>query len=257
MTEAHRYGVESRAACRSREVEALAFHAADRIVVTTSTMQANVAARFPELRERVRVVPNYVDTDLFRPAEAPTTGRRLCFVGRLNQAQKNLRSLIEAVRGLVVELDLIGDGELRGELEQEAARNPRIHVLGTVPHRRLPLHLQQSTAFVLPSFHEGQPKALIEAMACGLPVIAADVPGVNDVVQHDRTGWLGTTTADGLRAGIQTVLRDLALAARLGRSAREFVVRNYALDAIVDVELRLYQEVVAGARGPKCTASAM
>jgi glycosyltransferase involved in cell wall biosynthesis len=254
--EARRHGVESRAARRSREIEELAFTAANRIVVTTDTMRADVAQRFPDLAERIRVIPNYVDTNLFRPAEAPATGRRLCFVGRLNQAEKNLRALVEAVRGLDVHLDLIGDGELRGELELEAARNPRIRLLGTVPHPRLPFYLQQSAAFVLPSFHEGHPKALMEAMACGLPVIAADVPGVNDVVQHEQTGWLGAPTADGLRAGIRAVLGDPARAAKLGRTARESVVRNYALERIVDMELGLYQEVMAGARRAECTTSA-
>ena len=239
-------GPDSPAAVESRRVEDVVFHAADRVVVTTPAMKANIVGRFPDLASLVHVVPNYVDTDVFRPAdERPVGSGRLCYVGRLEQVQKNVRVLIDAVRDLDVQVDIIGDGPLRREFEEEAIRNPRLRIVGKVPNERLPEHLRACEAFVFPSVLEGHPKTLIEAMACGLPVIAADVPGVNNVVEHGRTGWLGAPTAEGLRAGIQTVLGDRSLADRLARNARRFVLEQYALDRVVEMELAGYREVLS------------
>src|SRR3546814_15239810 len=72
--------------------------------------------------ERVSVIPNYVDTMLFRPLEGQEGGKaRIVFIGRLS-AQKNPLLLIEALEGLDLELDMVGDGDLRATAEREAAR---------------------------------------------------------------------------------------------------------------------------------------
>ncbi len=242
-------GANSDAAREALAVEAEVFSAADRVIVTTEAMRQDVAGRLPSVEPRVRVVPNYVDTDQFCPGHARgDRQRRLCFVGRLNQHEKNLRTLVTATDGLDVELDLIGNGPLRDELLQTAARNPRLHVLGSVPNEQLPQRLRAADAFVLPSFYEGHPKALLEAMACGLPVIATDVPGIRELIQHGHTGWLCDTGAESLRAGIQAVLGDDALADQMGANARRYIVEHCSLSSVVELELAVYREALSTAR---------
>ncbi|MBN1478541.1 glycosyltransferase, partial [Candidatus Sumerlaeota bacterium] len=143
-----------------------------------------------------------------------------------------------------VDLDIIGEGPLRAALETLARSNPRIHFLGSVPHDELPSHLHRATAFVLPSLYEGHPKTLIEAMACGLPVIATDVPGIREVITHGDTGFLCQTDSDSLRDGIAQALDDATLRESLGRRAREAAVEQFSLDRVVECELRLYHDVL-------------
>lgn len=244
-------GEASPAACRAFQVEDDVFPAADRVVVTTEAMKANILARHPQVAARVRVIPNYVDTDAFCPAEGlRPPGSHLCYVGRWEEPQKNLRALIEAVRDLDVALDLIGEGPLRREFEAEAATNPRLHLVGRVSSDALPNHLRRCGAFVLPSRWEGHPKALIEAMACGLAAISTDMPGIRELVRHGETGWLCGTDAASLREGMRRVAGDPALCDRLGNAARAFVEEHFALRRIVDMELDVYREVVGADREP-------
>ncbi len=240
---AREHGEGSAEATRARALEAEVFGAADRVVVTTEEMRRDLGERLPAVCEKTEVIPNHVDTDLFRPADGPPSGvPRLCFVGRL-VPQKNLGALIEAVRGLEVEVDLIGTGPLHESLEAQARDNPRVHFLGPIAHGQLPDHLRRSTLFVLPSLYEGHPKTLIEAMACGLPVLGTDVSGIRNVVRHGETGHLCQTDAASLCAEIETLLADSALRSRLGRSARDFAVAHFSLEKIAERELALLRDV--------------
>ncbi len=82
-------------------------------------------------------------------------------------------------------------------------------------------------------------------MACGLPVVGADVPGIRELIRHGETGYLCDTSPTGIRAAIQTVLGDATLSARLGRDAREFVVENFSFDKIWDLEMNLLRSLAA------------
>jgi glycosyltransferase involved in cell wall biosynthesis len=237
---------------RSLLVEQRVFCRAERIVVTTQSIADNVLQRFPWLLSKLRVIPNYVDTDIFLPpVEIPISKRpRLCFVGRMVN-EKNLSALIMAVANLDVELELIGEGPLRGSLESQSAANPRISFSGSVAHGQLPERLRSSTIFVLPSFYEGHPKALLEAMSCALPIIATDVSGNREVIEHGKTGWLCGTDADAIRVAIETLLADAPLRSRLGENARSFVLEHCALQRVVDLELACLQELMP-TRGQIC-----
>jgi glycosyltransferase involved in cell wall biosynthesis len=236
-------GADSREARRALALESRVFKAAARVVVTTEAMRESIVERFPDLVDRVAVIPNCVDTDLFRPTESPPAAvPRLVFVGRLSP-EKNLPALIEAVRSLDVDLDLIGQGPLREELVSLAEDKPRVRFLGPVPNRDLPSHLRSATAFIQPSLYEGHPKTIVEAMACGLPIIATDVSGIADTVRHGDTAHLCQTDSDSIRSAIQVVLADGDLRGRLGRSAREFAVAHFSLEKITDRELALLRDV--------------
>lgn len=239
------HGVDSQVAEQSLTIEDKVFHAADGVVVTTSTMRAAIQARFPELNAKVTVIPNYVDTNHFNPASTVKDyGRkRLCFVGRLDQ-QKNIKVLIEAVSDLDVDLDIIGQGVLYAQLSSIAVTNPRIRFLGALTHKQLPDVLRSCSVFILPSLYEGHPKVLLEAMACGLPVIGTDVPGIKEVISHGVNGWLCKPDADSIRQAIQTVLADTALQKMLGSNAYRYVEENCSLKNIVETELNLYRKIV-------------
>lgn len=240
------HGVDSREARLARALEQKVFVGADRVVVTTLPMQHAVVHRYQVPVDRVTIIPNYVDTDIFCPKpDDDHSSRRICFVGRLDE-QKNPFALLEAIKGLDVELVIVGNGPLGEPLRMEVDTNGLpVRFLGNVPHSRLPQVLNSAALFVLPSHYEGHPKALLEAMACGLPVIGTDVPGIRELIVHDGSGCVCDTDPDSIRAAIQESLARPRASAELGRNARQYVIEHFGLDRIVEMELAVLREVVS------------
>ena len=222
-------------------IEPIAYKVADKIVVTSQHTREYVIEKYGLNPERVVVIPNYVDTDAFKPSK--TTGKeknRIIFVGRLDR-EKNLVNLIDAVKTLDVELVLIGEGPyeeiLKTKVESERIGN--VSFLGVIPNERLPLELNRSEIFVLVSIYEGNPKTLLEAMACGLPVIGTDVRGIKEVINHKKNGYLCDTSAESVKEAIMNVLESDELRGRMGRYARETIVEHYSVKSLATKELSL------------------
>ncbi len=232
-----------------RALERLAVRVADRVVVTSAAAGEYLVREHGIAMARVRVVPNAIDVARFAPAPAMRGKGCVIFVGRL-APEKNLRALVNAVgRVPGARLRLVGDGPERPALEA-AARRARADVefTGTVSHDSVPRLLNDASIFALPSHYEGQPKALLEAMACGLPVLGADVPGIREAVRHGETGWLSAPDEDSLARALRVLLDDAALRERLGRQARAVIAREHSVDAVVERELAVIREVIAAQR---------
>lgn len=235
-----------RGQCWARNAEKWACRIADRVVVTTRPMRQEVLRRYRLSPDKVLVNPNFVDVSLFRPAlaERPVAGR-VGFVGRLEQ-EKNVDVLIRAVSRLeAVELCIVGEGTLRPRLEAEAAScGARVRFLGTIPNQELPRFYRSCECVVLSSSYEGHPKVLIEAMACGRPVVGTNVDGIRDLIADGRTGLLADISEESLAAGVGKVRENPGLAAEFGRNAREFVEREFSLDTVATREKELYRELL-------------
>ncbi|MDQ7782425.1 MAG: glycosyltransferase family 4 protein [Desulfomonilaceae bacterium] len=240
------HGIDSAAAEHARRMEETVFSAARRVVVTADAMRSDIVERIPGTESRIRVIPNYVDTDQFRPIGIPRDSNTAVFVGRLS-SEKNLAPLLEATLSLGMSLVVIGEGRLRPQLqEMYPDADGRVRWEGNVPNHRLPHYLNDATVFVLPSLYEGHPKVLIEAMACGLPVLGADSPGIRDVIEHEVNGYLCSPDAKGIRHALEQLLKNPSLRAKIGCNARKFAAENYSLDRVLEMELALLKEVVVG-----------
>jgi glycosyltransferase involved in cell wall biosynthesis len=241
------HGEDSPAATEARRVEELVFRSADKVVVTTEAMRLNVKERMPDVTHRVAVIPNYVDTDLFRPDSGAGSEPSLVFIGRI-APEKNLAALMEAIRPLKVKLTLIGEGKLRPGLQREFADlADRVSWEGNVPNTQLPAYVNAGGIFVLLSLYEGHPKALLEAMACGVGVIGADSPGIREVIRHKETGYLCGTDPLSIRAAIEDMLSRPEMVRELGHNARQYVIENYSLDRIFNLESALLHDLMRGA----------
>jgi len=130
------------------------------------------------------------------PTPVPAT-RRVVSVGRLSE-QKGQILLVRAVAALVkkgvdVELVLVGDGDMRADIEQVIARNgieANVRITGFVSGDVVKREILAARAFVLPSFAEGLPVAIMEALALARPVVSTYVAGIPELVVPGRTGWL-------------------------------------------------------------------
>jgi len=192
---------------------------------------------------KAEVIPNYVDTEIFKPLNIPKKKDSICFVGRLER-QKNLIALLEALKGLPYELTIVGNGSMRKELERKAKENNiNITFMNSVFHLRLPEILNQHEIFILPSLYEGTPKALLEAMSCGLPVIGTNVTGIKDIIRHKENGYLCETSASSIRKGILELLRDKTVQEKISINARRTILKNFSMEVGLDKEKRIYQSL--------------
>jgi len=118
--------------------------------------------------------------------------------------------------------------------------------------------LASATIVVLPSYREGLPKVLLEAAACGKPLIATDVPGCREIVTHGVNGLLvAVRDSAALAVAIDTLLRDSSRRAAMGVAGREAVVRAFSVEKIAGQFVDLYRELLAGRKqGQQSTGSA-
>lgn len=248
FTERHFHNEE--AVVRAYRLERNAFEAADICVVPTARDRDWVAEKHSIAKKKIRVVPNYVDVDTFRPFKEPREILfDLVFVGR-SGPQKNLLSLFEALaqlkrRNQKVQLLMIGNCSRNSKLI-EIAKNKHLSVefVENIPNNQLPYYLNQATAFILPSNYEGHPKALLEAMSCALPCIGTDVEGIGDEIKHRETGYLCGTDSESIADAIQKVLPDKSLQDEMGENARRYIKENYSLERVLKMEFDVIREVV-------------
>jgi len=203
-------------------------------------------------RSQMAPIVNGVDTTYFAPPEEKEALPfvKAVFVGRLT-TQKGVDVLLRAWAQLAEprELILVGDGAERPSLEALASELKLDHVTFTGSTNDVRSYLQQADLFVLPSRSEGIPNALLEAMACGLPVVASAVGGIPDVVQDGESGLLvPSEDVPALAAAIRRLLADSDLRHKMGQKARQRVVSDYSLKAATTRHLDLYREVIGDFR---------
>jgi glycosyltransferase involved in cell wall biosynthesis len=108
-----------------------------------------------------------------------------------------------------------------------------------VPNDQLPAWYAHAWAYILPSFFEGMPKTLLEAMACGTPCLATNVEGIRDLVVDGTNGILVEPTPEGIAVGLRLFASDSALRNRVRFGGRQFVVEHFSLDAVLEREVQL------------------
>ena len=188
---------------------------------------------------RLHVVHCGIDPEHFAPPEAGRPGDgplRVLTVGRLDN-MKGVAILVEAVgelrrRGVAVALTVVGDGPQREHLQRLAERNAvgeAITWAGPVGQDTIRAHYHAADVFCLPSFAEGIPVVLMEAMSTGLPVVANGITGIPELVEHEVSGLLVRPGRTDLLVGaLQRLAADGDLRARMGEAGREKVRREFA-----------------------------
>lgn len=208
---------------------------ADAVVAQT---EAARAALGPALQRRCTVLPNPVPLD-DAPPRAPGGGRRIVAMGRLEH-QKGFDLLLRAFAHVAAErpdwtLTIWGEGSERAALERLSRALGVEHAVAFPGRTRGTREaLREADLFVLSSRFEGFPNVLVEAMACGLPVIAADCPsGPSEIVRDGVDGWLvAPGDASALARAILVAIADPEKRARFGAAAAT-TVRRFGADAVV------------------------
>lgn len=203
---------------------------------------------------RIALIPGSgVDVDALQPRPEPTGPITIAFVGRL-LADKGIHTLIRAHRLLRqrrtgVEFLIAGTPDPANPAslsEQQAAalnREPGIKWLGHVAD--IAALWARAHIAVLPSRREGLPKSLLEAAACGRPLVATDVPGCREIVRHGETGLLVPyDDAEALASALERLAASAELRAQYGAAARRLTVEKFSAAAIGRQTVDLYRQLM-------------
>ncbi|MFO1091076.1 MAG: glycosyltransferase [Hyphomicrobiales bacterium] len=188
---------------------------------------------------KLQVVRCGIDETFLGRDATPCEGHRLLCIARLSE-QKGLPILIAAAdllarRGVTFSLVVAGDGPLRQSLERQVASfglRDRVTFLGWVDEARVAEELRAARGFVLPSFAEGLPVVLMEALALGKPVVSTWVAGIPELVRNGEVGWLvppadAVALAAAMERLLSTPVEELA---QIGAAGRIAVARLHDID---------------------------
>jgi len=236
-------------------------HRYDRILAPSPAILDAIAASERAPRDRMLCIPNGVDAARFRPGGAAEQQRLRTQLGIAHDAflvgcvadlfaVKRHVDLVDATARVCetypqVHLLLVGEGPLRGTIQARARVRRienRVHMLGS--RKDVDALLPALDVFALASDTEGLSNAILEAQACGLPVIATHVGGNPDLVDDDCGVLVPARDPDAMAEAMRALLRDADLRKRMGAAARSRVVRNHSLDSMTQTYASLYRELV-------------
>lgn len=226
-------------------------------VVTPSHWLADLAAQSELLNgaASIEVIRNGVDTEVFQPREKAASKRALGIdpsqfvigfgAASLGNPRKGLADLISATERLSrnPEITALAFGESKPELEDQMPLNLRSTGFINHPEQQAAIYSAMDV-FVLPSWAENLPQTAIESMACGVPVIAYDVGGLPEIVQHHVTGLTSPLRdVEKLASHIELLRNDTETRQRLSTQSRQLILQHYTMQTCVQGYLDLYRRL--------------
>jgi D-inositol-3-phosphate glycosyltransferase len=250
------------------DIEQSVMDAADAIVAASPTDMEHMASYYEAQSSRIRVIPEGVDTSVFRPYQRSAARAKvgmgeesqLLFVGRI-QRLKGIDLLLKAFaillrgwqRGPSPHLTVVGGSSAAGSADPEVEERRRLQELAetlgvadhvtfqdAVPHEQLPYYYSAADVVVAPSTYESFGLVALEAMASGTPVVASRVGGLQWTVRDGETGVLvPRRSPEQFASALGRLLGDDSLRGRMARSAVQ-AAEDYSWDAVADRVMSLY-----------------
>lgn len=223
--------------------------AAVTICLTKSDAEEIMALGCPQ--ERIRIISNPVDVEIFRPRAELEEEDLVVWVGRF-VPEKGLGTMISAAHRVAlhspgVRFVLVGDGPMAGKVRhliKKLGLEKNILLAGVLSPKQVSEIVARASVFLFTSLKEGLPKVVLEAMSSGKAVVASNISGVSELI---RTGYDGILVeprdTKAFAEAITHILEDKKLRKKLGSKARDYVLRNHTWDRILDLTEEVYEEV--------------
>ncbi|MCH7991187.1 MAG: N-acetyl-alpha-D-glucosaminyl L-malate synthase BshA [Gemmatimonadetes bacterium] len=231
----------------------------DGLTAVSEYLKDQTVRDFSVPQSRIEVIPNFIDTEVWRPGRVPCHREKLAPGGEKIvmhisnfRAVKRVGDVVEIFlriqRKVPARLVLVGDGPERPRVLQRAAElglQDKVLFLGK--HASVDELLSCADLFLLPSEKESFGLAALEAMACGAPVVASSVGGLPEVIDHEETGFLFDIGAvdEMAEAGVR-LLSDDVLHGRVAEAARATAVERFSARSVVPLYEALYERVTGG-----------
>lgn len=201
---------------------------------------------------KIAFLPNIVDAQAFslRPEQTAGTTINLLAVGRLVK-QKRFDRLIDMAAltstwNCPIKFIIVGDGPERSNLEAKARHLGIAHLItftGSVAH--LQTYYQSADVLLMTSDWEGTPNVILEAMACGLPVVATRVGGIPEIVCDGATGFLvAPGDIDGLAQAVLKLIRNKEARVQMGLQGRYFILNHHSQEQLTTALIQIYERTL-------------
>lgn len=225
---------------------------ADAIASVSQRDLAFLEDRYGVSQDRLHWIPNAVEaSDFDQPRRDDVRRPVVTFIGRLEPSKgaDYLPAIINrlAAESFDFDVEIVGNGSL-GPTLKSAFRHYDGHIRlhGAVDHDEIPVILSRARVLLAPSRVEGVPTACLEALAAGVPIVAADVGGTREVVQNGRTGFVHPPgDVDGFARRLRYFLENPEDASAYGREGRRMVERDYTWPSIVSRVESVYADLGA------------
>ena len=223
----------------------ITYRSADKIIVATDADRSIIKNVFNITTKKINVYSNWIDTDLFKPiTDTKKYDNRILAIGKLEK-QKNYPLIFNAIEDSSFTLDIIGSGEMEEELRELAIKlKINVNFLGSFKNDQLPTKYNQYPIYVLTSIAEGNPKTLLEAMACECAVIGTNVAGINNIVRDGKNGILVDSDQVSLKKAILKLISDEQMRVVLGKQARKNVVAQCSFKTYITNEINTYKALL-------------
>jgi glycosyltransferase involved in cell wall biosynthesis len=204
-----------------------------------------------ETARKTWVVPNAVDESFFTVSRRPAFPPEIVCAAHV-MPRKNQVALIRALEPLSKEFPFklrlfgkVGDDAYSRELLSLAEEKPWCEGPREVPHAVLREELRGASLLILPSLEDNCPMAVLEAMAAGLPVAAAAVGGIPEIIENFKTGWLfDPHDPESIRSAVRQFLGESTLGQNIAAEARLFAEKRFRPKAVAKSHLEIYREVL-------------
>ncbi len=191
--------------------------------------------------KNVVVFPNWVDSLRYQDFKNRHSNKVLS-VGRLED-QKNYQFLIKKLANSNIELDIIGEGSKKESLKKLAKENNvKINFLGRMSYFNLQEIYKTYRIFVMPSLFEGNPKALLEALASGCLVVALDNKNISEIIVHEKNGILFHPETD-LKLELKKYLSSESIFNKITIEGYDYIKNNNLIDFLLKKEIEIYQNL--------------
>jgi len=232
-------------------LERVSFSICDIIVIESENI-LNFAGleKYRSKISNIYASPEFIDTNVFKIKKNREDRRYMAgYVGRLSE-EKGVMNFAKAIPLILKDnddLDFLigGNGPLIYRLENELKANgsyDNVKFTGWIPHDKIPDYLNELKLIILPSFTEGLPIILREAMSCGTPVLATSVGSIPDLIVDGETGYiLEDNTPECIAMNVMRVLKDPNIDI-ITKNAQKLIEKNYNFDAAVERYRRLLDE---------------
>ncbi len=232
-----------------------ALESVSHIVTVSGAQKVFFVEKWHLPENKITAIPSGVDTVSFKPDSNGKDIRKKyslpedysLFVGRL-ESRKGIDYLIRSMKDTDIASVIVGDGPDRVRLEMLAKKNrvsSKIRFTGSVPEEDLRHLYSGANFFVLPSISEGLPLTVLEAMASGIPVVANNINGIPEVVQHGYNGLLvEPENIKSFRYSMKNLVRDALFCKIMGKNARKTVEENYSWEAVAKRLVEVYEKSI-------------
>jgi glycogen(starch) synthase len=233
-----------------------------RVIVTSNSMKGEVCGHFHVPGEKVDVIPNAIEVEKYAIGVDRWEVRRrfgvgdneklVLYVGRL-MPQKGIEYLIRAIpriswRFPEAKFVIVGEGWMRSHLEwlaNQSGQRWRINFTGFISDNDLVALTKSADVMVVPSVYEPFGIVALEGMAAGVPVVASQVGGLAEVVEHDKTGvYAYARSPDSIAWGVERVLSDRGYRDWLVKNAYETVKSRFSWEAVARQTVDVYKKVL-------------